>query len=589
MNKFSFSSIINKQLLIEEYKRIINEEEFINEYNQLYLFYNVDSSVDYKTDFYVFPHDLIVKKKNKIVKVINSIKDNNEFTTEDKIINIEKLNIYIEKLIHIRKTLTINFKIIEKLIKERKEDKKYLENELTKLLEEYDKCNEAIKECTHLSKNYKKEIKWKNENYLNNYYNSLLKLVKELKLELDYIENDSIEKNIAILEIKIADYLEDIDNKSTYIDNLKIQMNYINKYWSHYSPDEVLDLINIIIFKYRLLCNNSESDEELEELYKKILENKYSILEWYAHKCIEYPLSKDYKKELYLKDIEKSYDLFKLYYHFYNDWINNKTLEILTTYKDEMLNNDIFLTLLLYEDYFYKSMIKELLHYERELEENRDYETGNKIHDKIIDYENRVFNWRMSYFYLEINIKDYLKDKYFEFKEICKNNYIIINDIMSIETFMYLYCNIYNKYKELIELHKSIFIIRHDNIGESLFKGISSIDFNTRVGRFLLDLYIIRYKSRNNEIIIDNDVKEFILRDISNIDLPSRLVFGDNLENLIIEKINSNLYFHSIEIPSTIKELSIKDSNINEVIKKGNENNYTDKTYKSRIKTKYNH
>jgi len=141
---------------------------------------------------------------------------------------------------------------------------------------------------------------------------------------------------------------------------------------------------------------------------------------------------------------------------------------------------------------------------------------------------------------------------------------------MSIETFIYLYCNIYNEYKELIDLHKTMIKNKELFITTPLFKGISSVDFSTKVGKYLKDLLLTRCE----EVIIDKDVKEFILKDESNINLPRNIVFSDNLESLCIENLDYNNQYNSIIIPSTIKRFNIENSKINKVIINDKTNNY---------------
>ena len=228
-NKRLSLNLITKLLLMKDYRSIITEEEFIEKYNELYQFYNDNSSINYKSASYVFPHDIYIKKLNKIIDQIKKIKFNNNFSIEDKIINIEKLKIYGEKLINIKKLLAINFNLIERLIKERREDKEFLEDELSKILKEYDKCIEEIKESTYFLIVFRNDISWKNDDinyndYLNNYYNMLLKIIKSLGINIDSLTDNTTKKNIALSEIEIANYLDDLDNRNYYIEALKKDM-----------------------------------------------------------------------------------------------------------------------------------------------------------------------------------------------------------------------------------------------------------------------------------------------------------------------------------------------------------------------------
>jgi len=275
-NKRLNLNLISKHLLMKDYRSIITEEEFIEKYNELYQFYNDNSSINYKSASYVFPHDIYIKKENKIIDQIKKIKFNNNFSIEDKIINIKKIKIYREKLINIKKLLAINFNIIERLIKERIEDKKFLEDELSKILKEYDKCIEEIKESTYLLIVYENETHWIDSSinyidYYNNYYSILSKLIKQLKINISSFTNKNTKNSIATLEIEIANYLDDLDNRNYYIELLKKAMENETKILD--SSD--LDLINEMIIKYKLLCNiTSESYNELQKLYEIKLHKK---------------------------------------------------------------------------------------------------------------------------------------------------------------------------------------------------------------------------------------------------------------------------------------------------------------------------
>ena len=571
-NKRLSLNLISKQLLMKDYRSIITEEEFIEKYNELYQFYNDNSSINYKSDSYVFPHDIYIKKLNKIIDQIKKIKFNNNFSIEDKIINIEKLKIYREKLINIKKLLAINFNIIERLIKERREDKEFLEDELSKILKEYDKCIEEIKESTYFLIVFRNDISWINDDinyndYLNNYYNMLLKLIKSLGINIDSLTDNTTKKNIALSEIEIANYLDDLDNSNYYIEALKKDMENETKILD--SSD--LDFINEMIIKYKLLCNTtSEYYHELKELYEIKLHKKYKILELYPEYCIQYSPTKDYKKELYKSDIEETISYFEKYKYYlllfekvylYN--IDLNIINILKNYKQELLDNSVLLSLLLYETRPIKKDM-ELIKYN-----NKDY-LEDRISNNIIGEELENYKRKWDWFNLEINIKDYLKDRYSNFKKICNKNNIIINDTMSIETFIYLYCNIYNEYKELIDLHKIMIKNNELFITTPLFKGISSVDFSTKVGKHLLDLLL----TRCDEVIIDKDVKEFILKNESNINLPRNIVFSNNLESLCIENLDQNNQYNSIVIPSTIKSFNIENSKINKAIINDKTNNY---------------
>ena len=571
-NKRLSLNLISKQLLMKDYRSIITEEEFIEKYNELYQFYNDNSSINYKSDSYVFPHDIYIKKLNKIIDQIKKIKFNNNFSIEDKIINIEKLKIYREKLINIKKLLAINFNIIERLIKERREDKEFLEDELSKILKEYDKCIEEIKESTYFLIVFRNDISWINDDinyndYLNNYYNMLLKLIKSLGINIDSLTDNTTKKNIALSEIEIANYLDDLDNRNYYIEALKKDMENETKILD--SSD--LDFINEMIIKYKLLCNTtSEYYHELKELYEIKLHKKYKILELYPEYCIQYSPTKDYKKELYKSDIEETISYFEKYKYYlllfekvylYN--IDLNIINILKNYKQELLDNSVLLSLLLYETRPIKKDM-ELIKYN-----NKDY-LEDRISNNIIGEELENYKRKWDWFNLEINIKDYLKDRYSNFKKICNKNNIIINDTMSIETFIYLYCNIYNEYKELIDLHKIMIKNNELFITTPLFKGISSVDFSTKVGKHLLDLLL----TRCDEVIIDKDVKEFILKNESNINLPRNIVFSNNLESLCIENLDQNNQYNSIVIPSTIKSFNIENSKINKAIINDKTNNY---------------
>jgi len=577
MNLYNRVNIIDiKLLLMKEYRSIINEEEYKDKYNELYEIYNSGSSVDYKTDSYVFPHDIYIQKENEVLNQIHNIKYNNNFTEEHKIINIEKLKIYIEELVNIKKILAINFNIIEKLIKERKEDREYIEDELSKILKEYDKCKEEIKESTYILKIYENDIKWINNVYLNNYYDFLLKLTNQIKLEINTTINDNIEKKIALIEIEIANYLDDIDNRNDYIEKLKKEMkNIIINYT--YKAKKELDLINEIIIKYKLLCNiTSDYYNKLQKLYEDIIHKKFNELTWNPKYCIQYSPTKDYKKELYKSDIEEVFSYFESqsYYilpfeKFYYFYVDLNIINILKNYKHELLNNDILLSLLLYE---IRNIVKDidLIKY------NKKEYLINRITNNMLKVELESYKRKLDWFNLEINIKDYLNDKYSNFKEICENDNIIINDTMSIETFIYLYCNIYNEYKDLIDIHKTMNKNKELIMTTPLFKGISSLDFSTKVGKYLLDLLLTRYDKYEDELIIDKDVKEYTLKDESNINLPRSLVFSDNLESLCINNLDYNNQYNSIIIPSTIKNFNIENSKINKVIINDKTNNYED-------------
>ena len=494
--------------LMNNYK-YLNEEERKKLEEQLINIYNLNSSINYTNPSYVFPHQLILDKLGRYVKV-KKLYDLFTYSFLDYgkekllLIDLEKIN----------EELSIHHNVLNKLEEEHPETNEIIENEKNK-----------IKEVFQSNTNIINELRKRTES--NNYLEPKLK-EKELEYEkLKEQTNKLINKNEQLFDIEESTnskykYIELIyklelffysKEGEEYISNIvqemrKIQANYLND--NNYNP---IQDTNRIIKEVEFIDNYSDKKLSQTFDYEMVLNVKYEYLKKHPNEEEIHNLKNDYKSF----HIYNSFIRHDLCNKYIKNEIDNKFYKIMSniTSIDILCEMNLFILTLFFA--YYSNTLEEW-------------------------FQNNIENTEKTFKYLDID-----------------NSKIIISSDMSRETYFYL-SNNNSISTELINIHQEL--IKNKGLSWPILKGIKEITLtDNESSKNILSLF-----SLDQNITISKDVKSITIKNIK--DFPSgNIIFQDGIEIINMRNVSFKDEI-SITIPKSVKylDIDIVSSNINTLI-----------------------
>ena len=493
--------------LINNYK-YLNEEERKKLEEQLINIYNLNSSINYTNPSYVFPHQLILNKLERYVKV----KKIYVFSTYS-FLDYGKEKLLLIDLEKINEELSIHYNVLNKLEEEHPETFEIIEKEKNKIKEIFqsntniiNELRERIKSNHYLEpKIIEKELEYEKlkdqTNKLINKNEQLFDIEESTNSEYKYIE--------LIYKLELFFYSKDGEE---YISNILKEMENIRGdcYKDNYNP---IQDINRIIKEVEFIDNYS--DKELAKTYDYVglLHRKYWYLKNHPNEEEIHNLKNDYKSfHIYnssiRSDLRNTYIENEIDNRFYKIMSNISTIDILCE------TNPFILTL-----YF--------AYYSNTLEEW---------------FQNNIENSNKIYKYLDID-----------------NSKIIISSDMSRETYFYL-TNNNSISTELINIHQEL--IKNKGLSWPILKGIKEIALtDNESSKNILSLF-----SLDQYITISKDVEALTLENLKDIE-SGNIIFQDGIEKINMKNVSFKDEI-SITIPKSVKylDIDIESSNINTLV-----------------------
>ena len=493
---------------INNYK-YLNEEERKKLEEQIINIYNLNSSIIFTNPSYVFPHQLILNKLEKYVK----IKKTFDFFTYS-FLDYGKEKLLLIDLEKINEELSIHYNVLNKLEEEYPETFEIIEKEKNRIKEFFQSNTNIINELRKRieSNNYletkliEKELEYEKlkdqTNKLINKNEQLFDAEETTKSKYKYIE--------LIYKLELFFYSKEGEE---YISNIvqemrKIQANYLND--NNYNP---IQDTNRIIKEVEFIDNYSDKKLSQTFDYEMVLNVKYEYLKKHPNEEEIHNLKNDYNSfhiynSFIRDDLDRIYIENEIDNRFYKIISNISSIDILC----EM--NPFILTLF-------------FAYYSNTLEEW---------------FQNNIENSKKIYKYLDIN-----KSK------------IIISSDMSRETYFYLPNN--NPIStELINIHQEL--IKNKGLSWPILKGIKEITLtDNESSKNILSLF-----SLSDKITISKDVKSITIKNIK--DFPSgNIIFQDGIEKINMRNVSFKDEI-SITIPKSVNylDIDIVSSNINTLI-----------------------
>ena len=496
------TQLINNYKYLNEEKRKKLEEQLIN-------IYNLNSSINYTNPSYVFPHQLILDKLEKYVK----IKKLYDFYRSN-FLDYGKEKLLLIDLEKINEELSIHYNVLNKLEEEHPETFEIIENEKNKI-------KEVFQSNTNIINELREHIE------LNNYIEPKLK-EKELEYEkLKDQTNKLINKNEQLFDVEETTkskykYIELIyklelffysKEGEEYISNIvkemeNIKVNYLKD--DNYNP---IQDINRIIKEVEFIDNYSDKELSKTYDYERLLDIKYWYLKKHPNEEEIHNLKNDYKS-----------------FHIYHSFIINDLYR-------KYIKNEI-------DDRFYKIM--------------------SSISTIDILCEMNPFILTLFFAYYSNTLEEWFQNNIENSNNIFKylnmdNSKIIISSDMSRETYFYL-PNHNSISIELINIHQEL--IKNKGLSWPILKGIKEITLtDNESSKNILSLF-----SLDQYITISKDVEALTLENLKDIK-SGNIIFQDGIEKINMKNVSFKDEI-SITIPKSVKylDIDIESSNINTLV-----------------------